>query len=88
VKTHELKTWPSFFVAVLDGTKTFECRKNDRDFSTGDLLILREFRPDSSPEGGAYTGRYTERYVGFVVLGGTFGVEHGHCVMALLERPA
>jgi hypothetical protein len=45
MKKHELKTWPKYFKAVQKGEKTFELRKNDRDFKKGDILILREFVP-------------------------------------------
>lgn len=31
-KTHEIKIWPSQFDAVVSGHKTFEWRKNDRDY--------------------------------------------------------
>lgn len=44
-KRHELKTLPVYFDAVARGDKTFEVRKNDRDFQTGDTLVLREFDP-------------------------------------------
>ena len=37
---HELKTWPQFWPALCDGSKTFELRKNDRGFEVGDILIL------------------------------------------------
>lgn len=87
MKTHELKTWPSFFEAVFNGSKTFECRKNDRDFAPGDSLILREFLPTDHHSGGDYTGREMKKTVGFVVHGGVFGIEPGYCVMALLSTP-
>ncbi|EIA3997446.1 DUF3850 domain-containing protein [Listeria monocytogenes] len=42
-KTHELKITPEFFSAVTEGRKTFEIRKNDRDFKIDDYLLLKEF---------------------------------------------
>lgn len=48
---HELKTLPEYFEAVRKGDKTFELRKNDRDFKVGDHLALNEW------DGEKYTGR-------------------------------
>ena len=42
-KEHELKTDYLFFAAAWSGDKPFEIRKNDRDFHTGDILILLEY---------------------------------------------
>ena len=39
-KEHYLKVWPQFFDAIAEGRKPFEYRLNDRDFNTGDVLIL------------------------------------------------
>ena len=54
---HELKIWPEFYMPVVEGKKTFEIRKNDRDFKVGDELYLREWIPEGvewAPPG--YTG--------------------------------
>lgn len=53
IKRHLLKTWPPYFKAVLEGEKTFEIRKNDRDYGVGDELLLREWDPDTE----TYSGR-------------------------------
>lgn len=50
--THNLKILPHFYRAVSEGRKTFEVRKNDRRFTCGDLVLLREYEPK-----GGYTGR-------------------------------
>src|SRR5690348_13292378 len=42
-KTHVLKVWPDFYAAIASGRKTFEIRKDDRDFAEGDRLLLREW---------------------------------------------
>jgi hypothetical protein len=52
--THELKCWPKFFTAIVQGDKRHDLRRaTDRDFQIGDRLLLREFDPAL----GAYTGR-------------------------------
>lgn len=40
---HELKTVKPFFQNIVDLLKTFEIRKNDRNFKVGDTLILKEW---------------------------------------------
>lgn len=50
---HELKTWPIYFSATASGVKTFEIRKDDRNFQIGDSLKLREWNPETK----TYTGR-------------------------------
>jgi hypothetical protein len=58
---HELKTWPPYFARVLDGTKTFEIRKEDgRRFAVGDVLWMREHT------GIEYTGRAIRKRVGYI----------------------
>lgn len=47
---HDLKCWPEFFQDVKDGTKTFELRKNDRNYQVRDILHLREWDKDKFHE--------------------------------------
>lgn len=55
----ELKTWPQYYTAVKKGTKTFEVRNNDRNFTVGDILLLKEYIPAREHGIGGYTGGYT-----------------------------
>ena len=59
---HELKTWPPFFAALLDGTKTFEVRRDDRGYALGDTLILAEW----DPRYRSRTGRTLRRRVVYI----------------------
>ena len=74
MNTHELKTLPEYFDAVQKGTKTFEIRKNDRNFKVGDLLyMLRQEENSDVPTNATmmkivYMTDY-EQKEGYVVLG-------------------
>jgi hypothetical protein len=77
---HELKTWPKFFKAIRNGDKTFECRRNDRGFRVGDVLVLREFVPETK----TYSGNQIRAAVTYMLDGGgSVGVELGFCVMGI-----
>jgi hypothetical protein len=77
--THELKTWPEYYSAVLEGTKTFEYRRDDRGFKVGDVLHLREWVPSTG-----YTGREMRRRVAYLLRTDL----HNDCVVMALERVA
>lgn len=74
---HHLKTLADYFALVLRGEKTFELRKDDRDFAVGDCLRLDEF----SPEEG-YTGRWIEAHVTHILRDFT-GLEPGYAVLSI-----
>ncbi|AIS74044.1 hypothetical protein [Leuconostoc phage LLC-1] len=44
MKIHELKLDEEYFDDVESGLKTFEIRKNDRNYNAGDLLALSRFK--------------------------------------------
>ena len=60
---HELKCWPEYFQAVIDGVKPFEVRKWDRPFRVGDTLVLKEYDPQKLD----YTGRETKREITYLL---------------------
>lgn len=77
--THDLKTWKEYFDEVLMGRKTFEVRKNDRNFQKGDIIILKEWDNEKKE----YTGREISRVVSYVLRGGNFGIEKDYCVLSI-----
>lgn len=87
---HVLKTWPEYFEAVRRGQKTFEGRKNDRNFQVGDTVILHKTNEDGTQY--TYIGKdgkpcieYDLRFeIGFILHGGQFGIQEGWCVFSLL----
>jgi hypothetical protein len=75
---HELKTLSQYFNNIWDGTKRFEVRKNDRGYSVGDTLILKE--GDLGGHGMTdhdltfvYSGRIVTASVIYILNGGEFG---------------
>lgn len=83
-KIHNLKIESQYFDSINRGHKTFEIRKNDRGYSTLDILILNEYSdrdPSTNMELGEFkpTGRqlavrvvYITNYMqkdGYVVMG-------------------
>lgn len=75
--TYELKILPEYFEAVVTYKKTFEIRKNDRNFHVGDKLILKEWYH------GKYTGREVERWVSYILFDWQAGLKDGYCIMSL-----
>lgn len=45
--THRLKIQEQYADAVLNGTKTFEIRKNDRGYKVGDEIVFNVVADDS-----------------------------------------
>jgi hypothetical protein len=58
----EKKVWSKYFQVIIDGKKTYDLRLADFECKEGDLLILREWNPDTKE----YTGRKIEKTVTYV----------------------
>lgn len=74
-KVHHIKLGATFFDEVAAGEKTFELRKNDRDYKKGDILEMMEFKD------GKNTGRTVRVLVTYILTEFT-GLEDGYCIMA------
>lgn len=81
---HELKTIPPFFADIEKGLKTFEIRKNDRDFRVGDRLLLREFRWDDGLRKSDYTGREVWVRVTYLLATSEGWLPPGYVAMAIV----
>lgn len=96
MKIHELKIQPHYFEKVVSREKTFELRKNDRDFQVGDVLVLKEWeyelleKNDFGEERWGnphYTGREIKKKITYVYNGGPngLGLRKGFSILALAE---
>lgn len=73
---HALKTEPAFFEASAADVKSFEVRKNDRPYHTGDYVALNEW------SGEGYTGRCTLHKVVYILSDPAYCKE-GYVVLGL-----
>jgi hypothetical protein len=86
-RVHDLKCWPEYFEAVVDGSKRFEIRENDRGFEVGDFLRLREWNPTGDGD-QRYTGREATVRVLYVFDGkGIPGLRDGYVIMSIEVVP-
>lgn len=91
MKTHNLKLSIEFCDAVLSGEKTFEVRKNDRGFQTGDLI---RFIPTDGTSYRSSDGTVREHakheisghtYKITYILNG-WGIKNGYVVLGIREE--
>lgn len=52
MKIHRLKTVQPYFERCWQNSKTFEVRKNDRDFQKGDTVYLQEYDAENTTYSG------------------------------------
>ena len=91
MRYHKLKTLAQYWERVQSGEKTFEIRKNDRDFQVGDILELEYYNPNE-PIQQVYNYNPLYNYnppliikvqVKYIINGGKFGLDVDYCVMAI-----
>lgn len=75
-QVHSLKIYPVYFEGIIDGSKLFEIRKNDRNFQVGDVVLLKEYNPDSKE----YTGRKAIRQITYIT---DYAQQSGYVVFSI-----
>jgi hypothetical protein len=83
----DLRIWPEYYAAVLEGTKRFEVRLDDRDYQVGKVYWLREWVPAVArcaegilgQDDSHYTGRSVIVVISYV-LRDVPGLASGYCV--------
>lgn len=76
-KVHELKVLPEYYVAISEGIKKFELRKDDRGFRVGDSIYLREW------DGKEYSGRSVMCKVTYI-LRGFPGLDEDYVILSIV----
>jgi hypothetical protein len=77
-RVHELKCLKWSFDAIIDGSKPFEIRCDDRDYGVDDHLRLMEWDPKSS----SFTGREMTKRVTYVT---DFAQQENYVVMGIAD---
>lgn len=87
MKTHILKTDPDPFMGVISGIKTFELRKNDRDFKVGDTVLLVEtgYSYEEMLKGAPliFTKRTHSFVIPYILEGPAYGLEEGWVILSI-----
>lgn len=88
MKLHELKILHKYLVEVDLGNKTFELRKNDRDYQVGDLIHFIDIREDDSTTNKnkiePYIDENTLYRITYVLKDvEKYGLDRDYCILAI-----
>lgn len=72
--THQIKLGAEFFDDAATGRKSFELRKNDRNYKEGDMLEMEEIKD------GKKTGRKCSKRIVYM-MENFEGLENGYCIL-------
>ncbi|MDU5262241.1 MAG: DUF3850 domain-containing protein [Clostridium celatum] len=78
MKIHELKILSRYYEDVAMSNKTFELRKDDRDYEVGDYLNLREI------DNNEYTGREINVEIVYILRNcSEYGLKEGYVILGI-----
>ncbi|MCL1799965.1 MAG: DUF3850 domain-containing protein [Promicromonosporaceae bacterium] len=82
--THVLKIERRWWDAIRDGSKTFEVRRNDRNYQRGDRVQFQLILTGPVVMGAPIEFEIYE--ITYVLPSGAIpGIEHGYCVFGIKE---
>lgn len=84
MKIHHLKTLPEYFREVKLGNKTYEVRKDDRNFQVNDIVILKEWSLETKYTGETYTVLITHKLPGSKFPD---GIKEDYCILSIRPFP-
>lgn len=74
---HELKILNEYLIPILEGKKTFEVRKNDRNYKVGDTIVFPGTPLESEKQ----------LQITYILTDKEFpaGIKEGYCIIAFKE---
>lgn len=83
--THELKILSSFVRPILDGSKTFEIRENDRGFQKGDRVQFKVVSDDWTYKNNSIDNELEHKVFEITYVLNGWGLKNGFVVFGIRE---
>lgn len=85
MKLHILKIKHEYLIEVDRGRKTFELRKNDRDYQVGDLIHFRNIFNYDNPELNEFEGYENNVFQITYILKNVpeYGLDKDYCILGI-----
>lgn len=83
---HELKILSSFVRPILDGSKTFEIRENDRGFQKGDRVQFKVIPDDWTHKNNSVICEFEHKIFEITYVINGWGLKNGFVVFGISEE--
>lgn len=84
MKLHELKIKHEYLVEVDRGRKTFELRKNDRDYQVGDLIHFIDIKQDINGDCDIYIDGNDLYKITYILKDvPEYGLDKDYCILGI-----
>jgi ParB family chromosome partitioning protein len=80
---HRIKIGQEFLTHILEGKKTFEVRKNDRDYQVGDTIYFMPLENDRKVD--VYADGYKGQDFTILYVHQGLGMQEGYCVLGIKQ---